>query len=330
MSSSTAFGSGVFGSGPLGSAPFFDVKAIIDAVLYTTGHSSPASETTKRRAILQYINNSYQEIVFSHNWRWMYASYDISMFAPYETGSVNVTNNSATITGVGTVFSSNYLRAQFSLKSKNIVYNVLSISSPTSLTLQTKYAEDDETEVSFQLALASYKLPTEADQIKIMAIDNINLRLIPLGEEDFAIMKSKDPSRLGTPRYYSLKKRETDDDAQYVEVYPAPDKDYNVHLTYSVRIFRLDDSASCYPIIPDRYRVVLYYGALMQFYRYTKDLDNAALAQRDFERSLVRLQNDTQTTDNRLRIVPAREYRGRLNRRYFRGYLDRYDFGRFD
>jgi hypothetical protein len=333
MSSSTSFGSGTFGSGPLGTAPFFDMASLITSVLRTTGHSNPTQEVTKRAAVLQFCNNTYQEICMGKHWAWMFATYDISIFGPTDTGTISASNNSATITGIGTAFSSNDRKGKLVVQGVNSVYNISSVASTTSLTLETKWANDSVTGSGFKIYNVQYKLPVETDQIRAMVIDEINLKMIPLGTQEFRVKQAQDPTATGAPIYYSLIKRDVDDDAQYVEFYPMPDRDYNIHLDYSVRILGLEDSGDCYPIIPDRYRVVLFYGALAQYYRYTNDATNAQLADRDFLRTFNRLQNDTQLTDSRLQIKPARNYKNRSRLRRMlsgRGFMDRFTFGRWD
>jgi hypothetical protein len=333
MSSSTSFGSGTFGSGPLGTAPFFDMQSLISAVLRTTGHSNPTQETTKRAAILQFCNNSYQEICMGKHWAWMFATYDISIFGPNTTGTVSATNNIQTITGVGTAFDATDVKAKLYVESVNSVYNVSEVDSTTSLTLETKWANDDIADAAFKLYKTQYRLPVEVDQIRAMVIDELNLKLVPIGTQELRRLQSENPTLEGCPRYYSLIRREVDDDGQFVEFFPMPDRDYNVHLDYSVRILGLEDSDDCYPIIPDRYRVVLFYGALAQFYRYMNDTTSAQLADADFKRTFFRLQNDTQLTDSRLQIKNARNYKNQSRlRRLFsgRGFMDRYTFGRWD
>lgn len=330
MSSSTSFGSGTFGSGPLGSAPFYDTKDLIDAVLYTTGHKSPSLETTKRAAVLQFLNNSYQEIVMGRHWAWMFATWDISLNGPYDTGTIAATNGDETITGVSTVWSTNQLKGRLVIEGQASTYSVATVNSPTSLELETVWSGDDiEAGTAYKIYAVQYQLPDVVDQVRAMVIDEINLKMIPLGTQEFRIMQSRNPLMEGPPRYYTLIRRDIDDDGVYAEFYPMPDKDYNIHIDYSVRILKLDDEEDCYPIIPDRYRVVLYYGALKQFFRYLNDDQKSMAADKDYQMALRRLENDTQLTDSRLVITPQRKYRRRL-RRFGPGFQDRYTFGRWD
>lgn len=311
MSSSTSFGTGTFGSGPLGSSPFFNVKELIDGVLYATSHANPSQYTTERSAILQFLNNRYQKVCLGQFWRWMHASYDFRLQEKYTTGTASATQGLDVITGNGTTWSSIMTPGNiFFFNTSSSVYHVLSVEADNSATLETAFSEESQTDGAYTVAQNQYKLPKETDLLKSAVIDGVSmLRLV--GPEDFRLIQSRNPTATGTPQIATLIRRDYDDDAVYVEFFPAPDKFYNVHIDYSVRILKLEDSASCYPIIPDRYRSVLYYGALAEFYRFLKDPTNAQLADNDFERMLAQMRNDKQLTDQELVIIPARRYRAR-------------------
>jgi len=330
MSSSTSFGSGVFGSGGLGSAPFFSVKELIDSILLATSHRTPANYPTERAAILQFINNKYQEVCLGQFWRWMHASYDFRLQEQYTAGTCSAVQGSDQITGIGTVFSSNLTPGNiFFFNTSQSVYHVLSVESNTSFTMETAFSEDTQSNGAYTIAKNQYKLPKETDHIKSFVVDS-QILARPVGPEDFRLIQSRDPTRTGRPEVYTLIRRDYDDDAIYMEVYPAPDKFYQCHIDYSVRILKLEDSASCYPIIPDRYRAVLYYGGLAEFYRFLKDPTNMQLALGDYKNMLMQMKNDKQLTDQELVIVPGRNYRNRRRWGTWAVSMSIEDFGKLD
>lgn len=331
MSSTTSFGSGVFGSGPLGTQPFFDTKSIIDGILYATGHGSPASELTKRRAILQFVNNRYQEICMGTHWRWLKAAYDFNVNEGYSTGTVSCTEGSATVTGVGTAWGASGISPKdiFYVSGSNIVYHVSTVDSDTQITLETKFSEDDVDDSAYFTARNQYVLPVETDHL-ISFIMNSQFKMVPLGVQEFRYIQAQSPTLLDTPKYYSLVRRDTDDDSVYIEIFPSPDKRYQSHIDYTVRIAKLEDDADCHPIIPDRYRAVLYYGGLSEFYNFLRDPSNSASAENSYRSFLNQMRNDTQLTDDKFKITNHRKYIQRTRRAGFRGTTTIEDFGRED
>lgn len=314
MSSSTGFGDGTFGTSALGTSPFFNCKELIDSVLMVTGHSSPASETSKRAALTQFLNNIYQEVVLGREWPWMKASYDFRLTEPYTTGSATAVQGSATVTGVGTNWDSTLTPGNiFHFANSRVIYHVASVESPTSLTLETKYSEENQTEGEYVIVKNQYKLPKETDYL-LTWVMNSSFKAMPISPDELRLIQSKDPTRLGQPRWYSLVRRDTDDDATYVEVWPSPDKFYQTHIDYKVRILKLSDSADEYPIIPDRYRVVLYHGMLWQFWNYLRKPESAAIQEKVYLRFLNRMEQDFKFTDGQMRVTPSRNYLRRRRR----------------
>jgi len=333
MSSSTSFGSGTFGSGSLGSSPFFSVSEIIDGVLSGTGHSSPSSETGKRTAILQYVNNAYQRICLGQHWRWLIASYDFNLEAPYTTGTVSCTNGDATVTGVGTLFNANIqAKDKFWLSGSSQVYHVSSLTSNTVLELETDFSESSVSDSAYTIAQAQYKLPKETDHLLSVVIDvgGKRRKLAPVGLQEFRDISSRSPTYTGTPEIFTLDRRDTDDDFVYVNFFPIPDQMYNLHIDYTVRILKLSDSTSCYPIIPDRYRAVLYYAALSEFLNhYIRDPEQAKIADDNFKGMWLQMMNDKQQTDSVPRFDASRNYRKRGGRRLRISYTEE-EFGKLD
>lgn len=332
MSSSTSFGSGVFGSGALGTAPFFNTAQIIDAVLYATGHSTPSSEPTKRRAVLQFVNNTYQRVCMGQHWRWLIASYDFNLAGPYSTGTVSTTEGDQTVTGTGTSWNANIqAKDKLWLDGSSQVYHVSTLSSNSSLELETKFSEDSATDSGYTIARSQYKLPKETDHLLGCVIDAAGRRkLTPVGLEDFRTIQAKSPTLTGVPEIFTLNRRETDDDFVYVDFWPSPDRRYNVHIDYLVRILLLEDSTENYPIVPDRYRAVLYYGALSEFCNlFLRDSERGAQAQKDFFTMWNMMANDKQMTDQIPLLDASRNYRkrGQSSARYFYSIEE---FARFD
>ncbi len=338
MSSSTGFGTGSFGDSPYGFLPFGDVKSIIDQVLLTTGHSNPSQEITKRKQILIFINTRYQQICLDSKWRWMYAKYDVNLSAPYSDFTATAVNGSYTVTGINTVWAAPLSpKNLFWFTADRAVYHVASVTSQTSLTLESKYSEETKTVddegngASYVCAKNQYKLPVEVDQLKTIVIDG-NDKVELCGPDDMSIYQARDPQALGKPRFACMSRRDVDDDATYVEFWPSPDRTYQVELGYSVRIFSLEDAADCYPIIPDRYRACLFYGATADFATITlKNPTTGQAMASQFNSFYGQMKSSRELTDQMVRIMPGRNYVRRASRGYRGvGFWGINDFGKVD
>lgn len=325
------FSSSPFGSSTFSASPFYSTKTIIDAVLMTTAHQTPANELVKRKAILLMLNNKYQEICMGKHWRWMFRSININLYAPYETGTVSSAQGSSLITGIGTNFDATmHTGGFFFIKGDDTIYTVDEVLTPTTLNLTTKFASADITNAGFSLAIGRYDLPYDVEEILSIWADK-RWEMLPVGTQELRQIESTRQYGmfLATPRYYTIIDRNEEDDRLQMEFYPYPEKPYSVHMDYKRRILVLTDSQDSRPIIPDAFRAVLYYAALSEFFLYLKDPQSAALADGQYQRFFNRLMGDTALTDSKVRIQPGMNYRNRW-RRMFRSSKDRFEFGRDD
>ncbi len=331
MSSSSGFGTGSFGSLNYGTVPFGDTADLIDQVLRTTGHTRPSEETSKRAQILIFLNNRYQQVCMGTYWRWMKSKYDFNLDAPYSAGTASSTQGDQTITGVGTVWNSTLSpKNLFWFNDSQVVYHVGTVTGAASLELESKFSEDSQTEGAYTTAKNQYKMPKEVDELLSLTV-NGTTKLEIIGPDDLSLLQSRDPTALGIPRFAAYTRRDIDDDSTYIEFYPAPDKRYQVELTYTVRIFSLEDAEDCYPILPDRWRSVLYYGATADFA--TIVLKNPTVGQTSlgmFNTILSQMKNDRALTDQDLRIQPGKNYVKNASRGRRSGFWGLPWFGRIE
>lgn len=321
------FGDGTFGTSVFSSSPLYTTKTLIDAVLNDTGHTSYSTETGKRAVALSFLNNRYAWISSLQHWDWLFQAYDFNFNAPYETGTISLTAGSQTVTGASTLWSANILPNNLLVPGNRAeTYLISTVTSNTILTLEGQYAGDTAAAQTYKIIKPIYTLPGDCEHIQSITLDGFG-KLVPLSRQEFALQKQYTPHLTGTPRYYTEIARRSQDGVRLIEVFPSPDQAYIVQLNYGVNIQKLADTETSYPLIPDRYRMVLYYGALAEMYRYLRDASNALTAEEHFKQTLSNMRNDKQLTDSRVRFVPARHYKNRSRRSSSRSW-DIIDFKR--
>lgn len=309
------FGTGSFGTAPLGSTPFFNTSTLIDSILRDTGHATPANETNKRAAVLDFLNNRYQIVATSQHWSWLYQELDTLFKAPYAVGTIDLVNRSQIVAGTGTTFSSNIVPNNvLSIPSRNETYMISSVESNVSLTLEGQYAGPTATDIGYSILQPIYELPQDIESIQSILVDDVG-ELVPLGRQEFHRMKRAFPGQTGMPRFFTELGRRPEDNATYIEVYPAPDKDYTARLHYGLNLTKLYDSTDSYSLVPDKYRHVLYYGALADMYGYLRDATMSQKNEDMFTAALLNMRNDKHLTDSKIQFQPARNYRNRSTRR---------------
>lgn len=339
MAVNTPFGTGPFGTGPFGSTPFYTNAGIIDAILQTTGHSRPAQELTKRTAIATFINNRYQEIVMGRFWRWLQKRYDFTFFAQYQTGTFSIDNGSYTVQGYGVQWDSTMVGQSFQEVGIDAIYKIKDVPQQNQLTLETPWAEPSVPAIldsnlvasgsDYVIAINTYKVPEDCDTLKTIVVDS-SIMLRMMGVQDFRVLQQNDPLRLGRPQVATLVKSNNDEGSTFIEVYPSPDRMYNVELDYNIKILRLGDDTN-YAAIPDQYRAVLYWGGLADFFTITlRDPTSGDRTEARFQKFLRDMQGDRQLTEQDLVMVPARNRLAMSRLSRFPISISAEDFGRLD
>ena len=324
------YGTGSFGTSTFGNSPLFTTEGLIDAVLRDTGHSNPSSETNKRLAVLGFLNNRYAQVSTKRHWNWLYQTTDFLLKGPYQTGTIDVTNRSSTVTGNGTNFSANLVPNNvLVVGGRSDRYVIESVEAADSLTLEGEYAGDDATASSYMALKPIYTAPSDLEAIQSIVLgDNLG-ELVPLGTQEFRRKQSRDLTLTGVPGWFTEVGRRSQDGVRTFEVWPAPDKDYACQINYGVNIQKLEDSDSNFPLIPDRYRVVLYYGAMAEMYLFQRNPESSLLMEKKFEQLFMGMLGDGQLTDSKLILNPRRGRTGQKRGRYAFA-MDRSDFGRED
>jgi hypothetical protein len=103
----------------------------------------------------------------------------LNIRGPYQTGTVDVTQGSAVVTGTGTAWDSTMVGMPFSCasgttNSNATYYYISSVDSATQLTLAATYIGDSDTGQTYSIDFVSYDLPGDlsAQKIKSLLIQN--------------------------------------------------------------------------------------------------------------------------------------------------------------
>lgn len=324
------FGDGAFGTEVFSSSPLYNTKTLIDAILRDTGHSNPSTETNKRLAVLGYLNNVYAYVSTKRPWDWLYQTVDF-IFKKYESdGTISIDNRSQTVTGVGTLFSSTMIPNNvLTISSRSDRYVIQSIESETSLTLEGPFAGEDIVASGFRVLKPIYTAPSDLETFESIVLGDDQGELVPVGTQEMNRKRARDLTMIGPPRWFTEIGRRAADGVRTFEIYPAPDRDYTAQLSYRVNIQKLDDAEDSFPLVPDRHRVVLYYGAMAEMFMFLRDPESAAIYDKRFQMTLINMQGDAKLTDSKY-ILRARRGRTGRRRRRFGITMDINDFARLD
>ncbi|MEW6214097.1 MAG: hypothetical protein AB1478_02665 [Nitrospirota bacterium] len=174
-----------------------------------------------------FINKRYQMLL--KNWQWSFLKIyaNLTLVAPYTTGTVSVTNGSTTVTGSGTTFTAAMVGRHFRLSNAVPFYKIAARVSNTEITLSSAYGGDTATGQSYEIFQHIYSLASDCREIIKIVYDT------PLIEKSVEYIERNDPDRSvsGTPLYWADRGLDSNRYRQ-IEIAPYPDDDYVIRYSY--------------------------------------------------------------------------------------------------
>lgn len=120
-----------------------------------------SSNTRKLKQLTNRVIFSLQSL---QEWPMLREDAEIITVAAYTTGTVDVTNLSATVTGTTTVWDESFKGRAIQVDGDEYIYRVKSVESATSLTLSRIYLGATELLGSYTIAQDLYSLPEDLDR----------------------------------------------------------------------------------------------------------------------------------------------------------------------
>ena len=204
-------------------------------------------------------------------WRWLYREGSIVTIPEVTTGTVDVTEGSAVVSGTGTAWEPSMVGRTFHSGGYEELYEIKAVPSPTVLELTLPYNGTTATGKSYHIVEDFYRLPDDFDsEVQVLQfVPAGNLRVLSpeiFNEHRFgpmngswintAVLRTGDPQRATI-----IGKR--DEGYLYLRLDPFPKDRRQVRFIYYAEInnFERDDDAWPWP---EKYESVLEDGALAQ------------------------------------------------------------------
>jgi hypothetical protein len=112
----------------------------------------------------------------------------ITTVAPYNTGSVDVTLNSPTVTAhaaSGATFSSSMVGSKFSIQGQNAFYRIIAVPTASTLTLNVVFQGTSATSQTYNIYQDEYRLAADMDKYKTFRQSQNNISLFQFPVTDF-------------------------------------------------------------------------------------------------------------------------------------------------
>jgi len=286
------------------------------------------SDTFILDSIDSFINQRYLNIATEQKWRWLIEQRDIKIEDAYTTGTVDVTNDSRTLTGTATAWTTNMVGRHLTIAGDDTIYEVISRPSATSIQLSERVQRATGTGLAYNMFQSEYGLWPDLDYIDEVWHDSRprEVTVKPLGYSEYIQKSALDPNRSGKADFYTKEGVAPYEgvpigefvighdfigqpDSYKLALYPLiADADYVLHVTYVRRVDPLiNDSDE--PLIPKMDRWILVYGALADFYDQQGNETSMQFWNNEFDKGLKRMMRDYHDTDDKARLVVQDKWR---------------------
>lgn len=139
------------------------------------------------RGMIQYVNRIEEEIRDKGDWSFFFKKGSLDFVAEYSTGTVSVTNGSATVTGSGTTFTSGMVGRTIRIAGSD-EYIIGAYVSGTEITLARNFTGDTASAQTYAIYQSEYEIPSDVKEVLGVWDVTNNHRIFPDTRDD---IKSK-------------------------------------------------------------------------------------------------------------------------------------------
>lgn len=173
------------------------------------------------------------------DWTWNRTETRISTIPPYVTGTVAVTVGTPNVVGTGSTFPTTANDQFLVIAGEPGFHEVETRDNATDLTLKSDYSNEaltDHTASAFQLLFTKYQLPIGCRSVAQVLMMSDRATRMHLRKTTFETMKrfyatqSQASDRVDIPSTWSFHREA--DGTPWLTLFPAPDRAYNLNITY--------------------------------------------------------------------------------------------------
>lgn len=301
----------------------------------------------------RYINTALYDmhVGFDYRFPWAERASTILSRVQYTTGTVTITQGSATLTGSSTVWTTTdafgiaNARANGKIKIAGGLtpYTVSTVGGAGTITLSSKFTEADVTAGTYVYYEDEYALASDFLRVVDAQVFSDELGIDLIGRTEFR-RRYPTNSTPGRPRVaciidYAPSGNTTP--IRRVRFSPPPSTTLTIPYSYVTSNLATSSAGAAQtnlsansdePIVPLRYRHVIVLHALYNWYRDKRDDARSQEVKGEYTDLMLRIGGDYEVGANRPQIQPrVSPYAGRARRPWRGGNSSRYDInGRFD
>lgn len=243
----------------------------------------------------RWINFTQQNLCSLYPWPFMLGHEAIVTIPDYTTGTVSVNNGGTTVTGAGTTFTAAMaVGGQYYIQFSTQIdwYPISAFSSSTSITIANPYQRPNGTGLGFIVRKRWYSLSSAADRILDIVNWDTPVKLVeldPRSIDDFY------PDTQSTNASYGYFPYGYDASGNLqISPYPFPSDARLLEIKTRTRPVDMTDTAL--PSIPNKYSLVIAWGACSLAFAYLRKMDIAGAWNTKYLAEIEKMKMSSRTT----------------------------------
>ena len=261
-----------------------------------------------------YLNGRYLEVLDRLSWERLEVESVLQTVAPYETGTLSVTNAATSLTGSGTTWTAAMSGRQIRIAGRNEYYEFTRTGATTG-TIDRAYEGDTDTAATFKIFQFQYPLAADVRLIEDMRIFDLPY---PMDRKTRGELNSIDPARVtfAQPQAWASYMDDLSDPPRVqIELWPVPDDVYSIPIRYVAEKTVFGQTDSSVTVIPWLRPAVLEAGAKADYYADIKDFSSSEWWEGRFEKLVAQMKNiEAERAGPATMVLPGRHVHHRVKR----------------
>lgn len=182
----------------------------------------------------RWLNLVKDDICSYKRWKFLEHREIVTTVGDEDTGTVAVTNASATVTGSGTAFAAAHVRSFIQFEGSNEWYEITARASATEITISPAYNGDTDTGLEYKIRKVYYSLSTTLAEILDVRQFYSPIKLTKMAVQTLDLYRP-DMNVIGPPRAYAEFRLDPDQGAttakkRQITIFPLADSAYNLEV----------------------------------------------------------------------------------------------------
>lgn len=233
---------------------------LADLTEYCQRHGWRGAATADSTQLKAWINDTIQRLVSMRNWPSYRKPFYIGLTAPYTTGTVALTNGSATVVGTTTAWTSAMVGQEFYTGTDgDRVYQITAVGGTGSLTLAQPYLGTAGTLKTYQINYVRYGMATDFDRPYGGLYDQFGreIRSAEVPYDEWAALRMQNRGTMSLPTHMAFDKGGPGQShTTSIYFHPAPSTTHMLRGTYQASPVLATDIVA--PDWPERFRYLLH------------------------------------------------------------------------